>query len=266
MSTIAFASSLRRFARRALLAATLAVSLFAAPVHAAEVLVFAAASLKPALDAILATPDAKAIGTIKVSYAASSQLARQIEHGAPAAVFISADLDWMDHVEKLGKLETGTRANLLGNALVLVAPKDSDARVDLAAGGSVTDALGPSGRLAVGEPNSVPAGKYAKAALTSLGQWDALASRAVSADNVRSALNFVARKEAALGIVYRTDALSEPAVRIVDTFPAATHAPIVYPIGLLAPAGDEARKLHALLLSPGVQAAFVAAGFDPRPR
>lgn len=231
--------------------------------RAAEVLVFAAASLKPALDTIIATPEVKALGNIKASYAASSQLARQIESGAPAALFISADLDWMDSVERAGLVVSGTRANLLGNALVLVAPADSTTKLAIAPAFDLLGALDSEGRLAIGEPNSVPAGKYAKAALTSLGVWSLVESRTVSADNVRAALNFVVRKEAPLGIVYRSDAASEAAVRVVGTFPASSHPAIVYPIALLN-GGDNAdsRRLLALLHSDDARAIFVRHGFD----
>ena len=240
----------------------LALLLPAAPLRAAEVLVFAAASLKPALDAIAAGPDAQAIGTIKLSYAASSQLARQIEHGAPAALFISADQDWMDYVEARGAVAAGTRVNLLGNALVLVAPAAGDAHVAIAPDFDLVGALGADGRLAIGEPNSVPAGKYAKAALSALGVWDSVSRRVVAAESVRAALAFVARGEAPLGIVYRSDAVSEPAVRVVDTFPASTHPPIVYPLAVLESGdGAPARAFAALLRGPAAQAVFERYGF-----
>lgn len=236
-------------------------------VRADDVLVFAAASLKPALDAVLATPQARSIGTIKASYAASSQLARQIEAGAPAALFISADQDWMDVVERSGHVVDGTRADLLGNALVLVAPADSAVTVRLERGVDLGAALGADGRLAIGEPNSVPAGKYAKAALVSLGVWDTVAARTVAADNVRAALNFVVRREAPLGIVYRSDAVSEPGVRVVDSFPASTHVPIVYPVAVLRGNDTEAaRATLALLRSAEAKALFERFGFDVRAR
>jgi molybdate transport system substrate-binding protein len=243
-----------------------ALAVLAVPAHADDVLVFAAASLKPALDRIIATPEGEAIG-VKVSYAASSQLARQIEAGAPAALFISADLDWMDYVEQRKLVAPGTRSQLLGNALVLVAPKDSPVKLDIGQGLRLVDALGLDGRLALGEPNSVPAGKYAKAALTSLGVWNAVATRIVAAESVRAALNFVAKGEAPLGVVYRSDAVSEPAVRIVATFPASSHAPIVYPVALVAGHDDAAaRKLLALLHAPAQQAIFRELGFDAPPK
>ncbi|HEY6940055.1 molybdate ABC transporter substrate-binding protein [Dokdonella sp.] len=255
---------LRRLALHGLLALPLLAPL---GVRAEALLVFAAASLKPSLDAVLATPRAAALGGITASYAASSQLARQIEAGAPAALFICADQDWMDYVAQRQLVAEGTRANLLGNAIVLVAPRDSAVKLDIAPGFALASALGKDGRLALAEPNSVPAGKYAKSALAQLGVWDAVAARVVSADNVRAALNFVARGEAALGIVYRSDAVSEPAVRVVATFPGATHAPIVYPVAILA--GHDtpaARDLLELLRGPTAQAIFRDHGFDAPPR
>ncbi|MFI4970019.1 MAG: molybdate ABC transporter substrate-binding protein [Lysobacterales bacterium] len=228
-----------------------------------DVLVFAAASLKPALDRILASPEVAAIGNVKASYAASSQLARQIESGAPAALFISADQDWMDWLSARHLIVAGTRADLVGNTLVLVAPKDNTTRLAIVPGFDLIGALGNDGRLALAEPNSVPAGKYAKAALTTLGVWSSIESRIVAADNVRAALNFVARGEAPLGIVYRSDAASEPAVRIVATFPDATHAPIVYPAAIVA--GHDSPTARALLdrlRSAPEQAILRAYGFD----
>lgn len=226
-------------------------------------LVFAAASLKPALDTIIASPEARAIADIKVSYAASSQLARQIEHDAPVALFVSADPDWMDHVEKRGKLVAGSRSKLLGNGLVLIAAKDSSISLHIAPGFDLVGALGPQGRLAIGEPNSVPAGRYAKAALISLGVWTSVESRLVPSTHVRAALSFVARGETPLGVVYRSDAVSESRVRVVDTFPPSTHPPIIYPIALLE-AGDNAagRQLLELLRSPQAGAIFMRFGFD----
>jgi len=249
-------------------AALLALAIAVLPLRASadELLVFAAASLKPALDDILAAPDTKAVGEIKASYAASSQLEHQIEAGAPASLFISADEDWMNAADAKGKIVKETRVDLLGNALVLVAPKDSRVSLRIAPNFDLAGALGNDGRLALGEPNSVPAGKYAKASLISLGVWDSIESRIVSADNVRAALNFVAKGEVPLGVVYRSDAVSEPAVRVVDTFPDSSHAPIVYPAAIVA--GHDApaaRKLLALLRAPSSQAIFVRHGFDAPP-
>lgn len=259
------AGFLRRIPSHAWLLGVLLLVPVAAP--AGGVLVFAAASLKPALDEIIASPAVVALGDVKASYAASSQLARQIEAGAPAAVFVSADQDWMDHVDRKHLLVAGTRTNLLGNGLVLIAPKDSRTDLAIAPGFDLAGALGEDGHLALAEPNSVPAGKYAKDALTRLDAWESVSARVVAADNVRAALNFVARGEAPLGIVYRSDATSEPNVRVVSTFPASTHAPIVYPIALLAEHDSPAaRKLLDLLRSPAEQAIFRAHGFDAPPR
>lgn len=237
----------------------------AAQVAAAdETLVFAAASLKPALDAMIVRPPITAIGNIKVSYAASSQLARQIEAGAPAALFISADQDWMDYLQRKQLLVEGTRVNLLGNALVLIAPKDSSVKIALASGVDLSAALGRNGHLAMAEPNSVPAGKYAKSALLYLGAWNALKGHIVAADNVRAALNFVVRGEAQLGVVYRSDAVSESAVRIVATFPERSHAAIVYPAAIIA--GHDSAAVHALLnelRGTAEQAILRDYGFDP---
>lgn len=243
-----------------------AVAIVPLAAKADDVLVFAAASLKPSLDKIIASPEVSAIGNVKASYAASSQLARQIEAGAPADLFIPADQDWMNYVAERKLIVAESRADLLGNALVLVAPTDSKVRLAIAPGFDLAGALG-DGKLALGEPNSVPAGKYAKAALTRLGVWDKVDAHVVAADNVRAALNFVARGEAALGIVYRSDAVSEPAVRVVGTFPTGSHAPIVYPAALIA--GRDSAAAHrflALLRTAREQAIFREYGFDAPPK
>jgi molybdate transport system substrate-binding protein len=250
------------------LATTLALVFSLLPLRASadDLLVFAAASLKPALDEIIITPEAAAIGRIEPSYAASSQLARQIEAGAPAAIFISADEDWMNTVAAQQKIIAGTRVDLLGNTLVLIAPRDSGAMLRIAPGFDLAGALGADGHLALGEPNSVPAGKYAKASLIALGVWNSVATRIVAAENVRAALNFVARGEAPLGVVYRSDAVSEPAVRVVGVFPASSHAPIVYPAAVVA--GHDtpaARRVLELLRSPEAHAIFERYGFDAPP-
>jgi molybdate transport system substrate-binding protein len=247
------------------LLACLAVGLTASAsrAQAEDVLVFAAASLKPALDAILANDAPQARDRVRVSYAASSQLARQIEHGAPAAVFISADPEWMDYLQTRGRILAGTRSNLLGNALVLVAPQASAIALHIEPGFDLIGALGADGRLAIAEPDSVPAGRYAKAALTALGVWADVAGRSVPAANVRAALNFVVRNEAPLGIVYRSDAASEDRVRVVDRFPDATHPPIIYPVALVSSADSEgARRMLVRLHSDSAGAIFTRFGFD----
>jgi molybdate transport system substrate-binding protein len=199
---------------------------------AAEPLVFAAASLKTALDEVQNACRQATGQAFRASYAASSALARQIEAGAPADIFISADIDWMHYLAARDLIRAETRVNLLGNRLVLVAPRGRNpVPLTIGRGFALGRALG-SGRLAVADPAVVPAGKYAKAALTSLGVWDAVATRLAPAENVRAALLLVSRGEAPLGIVYRTDAAADPGVEIVDTFPASTHPPIIYPAAL----------------------------------
>lgn len=245
----------------------LALALLPAAGQAEPLRVFAAASLKPALEQVLAATDGPATGTVTASYAASSQLARQIEAGAPAAVFISADQDWMDYLAERGQVVAGSRVDLLGNALVLVAPRSSTLRLAIAPGFDLVGALGEDGRLALAQPGSVPAGRYAKAALRSLGAWEAVEPRIVATDNVRAALNFVARGEVPLGVVYRSDTVSEPSVRVVGEFPAGTHAPIVYPAAVIA--GHDtpaARRLLEHLRAPAQQAIFREHGFDAPPR
>ena len=239
------------------------LALIAPSAHAAKLLVFAASSLKPALDTLVASPEARSIADITISYAASSQLARQIEHDAPAALFISADPEWMDYVEQRGKLVAASRSNLLGNGLVLIAPKASPITLTIAQGFDLAAALGTDGRLAIGEPNSVPAGKYAKAALISLGAWNAVETRLVPAVNVRAALSFVARREAPLGIVYRSDAVSEKEVRVVASVPSSSYPAIVYPLALLKDGDNPAgHQFLELLHSSQARAIFVRFGFD----
>lgn len=232
-----------------------------APAAAAEVLLFAAASLKPALEEISQLPEAKAIGEIKASYAASSALARQIDAGAPADVFISADLEWMDWLAARDKVAGATRFDLAGNELVLVAPKDSTLKLQLDAKAELRSALG-QGRIALAEPGSVPAGKYAKASFEKLGLWGQVQDRYVATENVRAALALAARGEVPLAAVYRSDAVSEPAVRVVAVFPPDSHPPIVYPAAALAGHDSEgAKKLLQLLRSEQGQAVLSRWGF-----
>jgi molybdate transport system substrate-binding protein len=229
--------------------------------HAADVTVFAAASLKNALDDAAKLYQAKTGDTVTISYAASSALAKQIEAGAPADIFFSADLDWMDYLAQKNLINTASRQTLLGNTLVLVAPKDSPVALTIGKDFPLLEALGPDGKLAMASVDSVPAGKYGKAALTSLGVWDAVSARVAQADNVRAALAFVAKGEAPLGIVYGTDAKAEPAVKVVGVFPEQSHPKIQYPVALLTAARPEARKLLDFLESFEAKPAFEAQGF-----
>lgn len=193
--------------------------------------VFAAASLKNALDAVNAAWKARTGTSATISYAASSALAKQIESGAPADLFVSADLDWMDALADKKLIRPESRVELLGNSIVLVAPKGSVPPVAIAPGFALKTLLG-DGKLAMANVDSVPAGKYGKAALTHLGVWDAVKDQVAQAENVRAALLLVSLAEAPLGIVYRTDAAADPKVEIVGTFPDDSHAPIVYPAAL----------------------------------
>jgi molybdate transport system substrate-binding protein len=228
--------------------------------QARPVLVFAAASLKTALDQIAAEWRAATGKAVTISYAASSTLAKQIENGAPADLFISADRDWMDYLQQRQLIDPQTRIDLLGNSLVLIAPADSSATVTIAPGLPLAAMLG-DGRLAMADPAAVPAGRYGKAALTALGVWPEIALRIAAAENARAALLLVARGEAPLGIVYRTDATAEPAVKIVGTFPTDLHPPIVYPMALTIRRNAEAAAFSAYLHEPAARALFEAQGF-----
>jgi molybdate transport system substrate-binding protein len=224
--------------------------------------VFAAASLKNALDNAGKAFTAQSGIELKASYAASSALARQIESGAPADLFASADLEWMDYLTKKNLIRPESRVNLLGNRIVVVAPKDSKAAdVPFTAEGFAA-ALGAEGRLATGEVNSVPIGKYAKAAFEKLGLWGGLQPRLAQADNVRAALLLVSRGEAPLGVVYESDAKSDPGVKIVGVFPADSHPPVVYPFAVIAEAkGDGAAKFLDFLKGTEGKPFFEAQGF-----
>ena len=228
--------------------------------RADTITVFAAASLKEALDAVAKSFESASGHKVSVSYAGSNALARQIEAGAPATLFLSADADWVEYVERRGLTKPGTRLDLLGNDLVLIAPVRSPVQLRIAPGFDLPGALG-SGRLALANPDAVPAGKYAKAALVALGVWDRARERIAPAENVRAALALVARGEAPLGIVYRTDALAERDVRIVDTFPASTHPPIVYPMVELKDATAATHALAAHLGSNAARATWERYGF-----
>jgi len=251
-----------------LLCLTIAASLPAAEVQQPQILVFAAASLTDALQEASAAYEKAAHVKVKSSFDSSSVLARQIEAGAPADVFISADTTWMDYLQSRNLIQAASRKNLLGNQLVLIAPADSQIQLKIAPHFPLAAALG-EGKLATGDPDSVPAGRYARSALTKLGVWDSVAPRLARAENVRVALIYVARGEAPLGIVYTSDALADKRVRVVDTFPADTHEPIVYPIALTTSAKSEAAAFVAYLAGPQGREIFVKYGFtvpDPRGR
>lgn len=198
-----------------------------------KLVVFAAASMQTALDAIVPAFIQQKGSATSVSYGSSGILAKEIERGAPADVFISADVKWMDDLEKAKLIEPQTRRNLVGNSLVLIEPADQQAKLKIEKGFGLAAAAG-DGKIAVCTVDSCPAGIYAKEALKNLGVWDAVAPELVQAANVRGALNLVARGEARFGIVYATDAKVEPKVKLVDVFPAASHSPIVYPVAVIS--------------------------------
>jgi len=226
----------------------------------ADVIVFAAASLKNALDAVNAQWQKETGKSAKISYAASSALAKQIEQGAPAQMFISADLDWMDYVEKKNQIKPESRSNLLGNRIVLIAPKDKAQPIDIKPGFDLAKVLG-DGRLSMANVDSVPAGKYGKAALEKLGVWASVSNKLAQAENVRAALLLVSRGEAPAGIVYQTDAASDSSVKIIGTFPEDTHPPIIYPIALTANASPDAAAFLAYIRSDKAKPLFEAQGF-----
>jgi molybdate transport system substrate-binding protein len=225
-----------------------------------ELLVFAAASLTNVLGEMSTEFTRQGGVPVKLSFAASSVLARQIEAGGKADLFISADQEWMDYLQQRDLIEKASRRNLVGNRLVLIAPADSKVDLKIAPGFPLAAALG-KGRLSTGDPDTVPVGRYARSALTTLGLWDELQDRLVRADNVRSAMMFVARGEAPLGIVYTTDALIDPKVRIVDTFPENTHPPITYPGAVVKGARGEANAYLDFLASTPVRETWKKFGF-----
>jgi molybdate transport system substrate-binding protein len=227
----------------------------------AKLVVFAAASLKDALDAVDAAYRREKGQEIATSYAASSTLAKQIEAAAPADILISADLDWMDYLAKKNLIKAETRANLLGNQLVLIAPSNSTTKLGIAPSFPLAQALG-NGRLAIADPNGVPAGKYGKASLEALGVWSSVAGKLAPTENVRAALLLVSRGEAPLGIVYRTDAVADKGVKILATFPDDTHPPIIYPIAAVASSTNSGDANYiAYLRSPAAGAVFEQHGF-----
>jgi molybdate transport system substrate-binding protein len=248
--------------RRALLGLAVAFAFAPAAAFAQDgPVIFAAASLKNALDDVANGWKASGKPAPKISYAASSALAKQLEQGAPADLFISADTDWMNYVEKKDLIQKDTRVNLLGNKIVLIAPKDSKATVDVKQGFDLAKALA-GGKLAMANVDSVPAGKYGKAALEKLGAWDGVKGSIAQAENVRAALLLVARGEAPLGIVYATDAAAEPNVRIVGAFPDGSHPPIIYPAAVTKSAkSPDAKPFLDLLKSAKARPAFEKQGF-----
>jgi molybdate transport system substrate-binding protein len=227
--------------------------------------VFAAASLTNVLQEAGDAYTAETRAPVRFSFAASSALAKQLETGAPADAFISADQDWMNYLAERRLIQPATRVDLVSNSLVLIAPLDSTVKLRIAPGAALAPALaaalGREGRLATGDPASVPVGKYAQAALTKLGAWGSVEKRLVGADNVRTALAFVARGEAPLGIVYATDARSEPKVKVIDTFPADSHEAITYPAAATAAGGADAARFVRFLTGAKARAIFDKAGF-----
>ncbi len=250
--------------RRVFIISVLAIAALAAPLaHAQDktITVFAAASIKNSVDDINAVFTQRTGVKVVASYAASSALAKQIENGAPADLFASADLEWMDYVAQKKLIKPESRTNLLGNRLVLIAPKDSKLNDVKIAQGFDLAKLAGDGRIATGDVRAVPVGKYAKAALEKLGSWAAAEKKFAMADNVRAALVLVGRGEAVLGIVYETDAKVEPNVKIVGRFPENSHPAIVYPVALTAGAKPEANAYLNLLRSATAQVIFERYGF-----
>jgi molybdate transport system substrate-binding protein len=251
-------------------AAFFAIALAAlAPVRAEEagapeITVFAAASLADVLGEAGREFTRESGVAVRFSFAASSALARQIEAGAPADAFVSADLEWMDYLEERSLVDGESRRNVAGNALVLIAPRESAARIEIAPGMDLSAVLG-GGRLAIADPDSVPAGRYARAALVSLRAWKGVESRLAPAENVRAALAFVSRAEASLGIVYRTDAAIDPRVRVIGVFPAGTHPPIVYPAAAVARGKPAGTAFVVYLSGAEARATFGRHGFTPAP-
>lgn len=227
-----------------------------------RLLVFAAASLKNAMDDVASAYEASHNTDLRVSYAGSSTLARQIEQGAPAAVYVSANRAWMDRLEERGRIRAASRVDLLRNDLVLVAPSDSDIRPTLAQKSDLFAALGANGYLAMANTEAVPAGIYGRQALQQRGLWDELQGRIAQAEDVRAALALVARGETPVGIVYASDAVAEHDVRVIETFAADSHDPIIYPAALVTDADTPAaRDFLAFLQSEPARRLFKQWGF-----
>ena len=256
-----------KLTRRIAIVSAAAWMLAGPPALAADrpVTVFAAASLKNAMDEVGVAYAARTGGEARFSYAGSPAIARQIEQGAPADIFISADSEWMDYLAGKALIVPSSRRNLLTNRLALIAPADAKVSLKVAKRMPLAKALG-GGRLAVAGPD-VPAGRYARASLSSLGVWDSVSGRLAQAENVRAALQFVARGESPYGIVYDTDAKAEPRVKIVGLLPETSHPPIVYPAALVA-GGRNTRATAFLnfLSGPEARAVFRRHGFVVLPR
>ena len=244
-----------------LIACLVGLSSFAAESEK-SITVFAAASLTNVLQDLGDAFTKDSSIAVRFSFAASSALARQIENGSRADIFFSADLEWMDYLQARNLIQSATRQEMAGNQLVLVAPVDNKISLKIEPRFALAAALGKS-RLATGDPDSVPVGRYAHEALANLGVWDQVEARLVRADSVRSALAFVDRGEAALGIVYATDALIDKNVRVVDMFPPASHKPIVYPAALATGAKADAAKFLAYIRGPAGDLALRHYGFTP---
>ena len=245
-----------------LFGAIVALALVASSAQAAEVIVFAAASATNALDEIAALFTAKGLGIVKASYASSSTLAKQIEQGAPADVFLSADQQWADYLSTRKLLDDSSRTNIVGNELVLIAPAEAKTpSIKIEKSFDFAALLG-DGRLSTGDPDHVPVGLYAKQSFENLGQWQAIEPKLARAESVRSALAFVERSETPYGIVYSTDAAVSKKVKVVATFPQALHDPIVYPVALVAGRNNDTAKAYlSFLKSPAAKEVFVKYGF-----
>ncbi|MBS3647586.1 molybdate ABC transporter substrate-binding protein [Pseudaminobacter sp. 19-2017] len=252
----------RTISTRSALAGLAALCLAGFPAQAQDTItVFAAASLKNALDKINDACAAEVGGKATISYAASSTLAKQIEQGAPADVFMSADLDWMAYLSDKGLIRKETETRPLGNRIVLIAPAASSAGIEIESGFDLAGLLG-GGRLAMANVDAVPAGKYGKAALEKLGVWGSVEHTVAQAENVRAALALVSTGEAPLGIVYQTDAAADPKVKIIGTFPEDSHPPIVYPVAQTTESkNDQAPAFLKCLQSPEARKFFEAEGF-----
>lgn len=252
---------MHRFIRALWVPVVLAFIVFATPAAADEITVFAAASLTNALNDAGKAFEQKEGHSVRFSYASSSTLAKQIESGAPANLFLSADLAWMDYLEQRAMIINESRTNLLGNSLVLIAPANSSLKVELKPGSDLAGLLS-GGLLASGDPDHVPAGKYARAALEKLGIWKDIEGRIARTNDVRAALALVERAECPLGIVYATDAASSQKVKVVGAFPADSYPPVVYPAALVKDKSTPAaRSLLEFLKSPAAKPIFEKHGF-----